>query len=204
MAPLILPLGLVLAVLLPLLAPLSNAFPTTQGNLNSLVMLNSSVNRVISHCYTPDSEETPGIRPINLQACKEALNVLIRTPDFTTPFRFSRNPRAMAKEIPMGWQPGPAADCRIVINCYNDHDSAVFRFADVAQGARKIMENCVEKPDPHGRYPVLEWGGVTDINGEETFYVAIARPLKSQLGVELINETLVAGGGLFDGGTEVS
>ena len=50
----------------------------------------------------------------------------------------------------------------------------------------------------------MQWGGVTDINGEETFYVAVARPLQSQLGVELTNETFIAGGGRFDGGIEVS
>ena len=204
MPSLLLPLGLALAVHLHLLAPLSNAFPTTQGDQNSLVMVNSSLNAVISHCYTPDSSETPGIQPVNLKACQDALKILVHTPDFTTRFRFSKNPRAMAKEVPMGWQPGSNADCRIVINCYNDHDSAVFRFADVARGAKRIIENCVDKPDPHGRYPSLQWGGVTDINGEETFYVAVARPLQPQLGVELTNETFFAGGGLLDGGIEVS
>ena len=84
---------------------------------------------------------------------------------------------------------GVGATCRIVVSCENDKDSAVFRYADVAQIARKIMDNCVEKPDPFGRFPVLKWGGIHGITGEDTFYVAVARPLHSVLSIEGTNET---------------
>lgn len=95
----------------------------------------------------------------------------------------------MAKELPAGWQLGPGASCRIVVNCQNDKDSAVFRYADVAQIAGRIIDNCVEKPDPFGRFPVLKWGGIHGITDEETFYVAVARPLPSVLSVEGTNAT---------------
>ncbi|CAF9930985.1 MAG: hypothetical protein ALECFALPRED_004773 [Alectoria fallacina] len=153
---------------------------------------------------TPKSQETPGIKSTNLKACKDALAVLVRTPEFTTPFRFSRNPRAMAKVIPAGWQMGDESDCRIIINCQNDHDSAIFRYADIAQIAKRIIENCVDHPDPFGRYPLLKWGGVDGIKEAETFYVGVARPIRPALEVEVGNMTVVASGGLIGGIVESS
>ena len=95
----------------------------------------------------------------------------------------------MAKELPTGWQMEIGATCRIVVNCQNDKDSAVFRYADIAQVARMIIDNCVEKPDPYGRFPMLKWGGIRGILGEETFYVAVARPLSSVLALAETNVT---------------
>ena len=197
-------LRLVLASLLLLFALHSNAFPATLRNQTSLVMFNTAFNAVRPLCYTPEDEATPGIEPVNLNACKDALRVLIHTPDFASQLRFSRNPRTMAKKLPLGWQLGREADCRIVLSCANDRDSAVFRFADVAQVARRIMDRCVDSPDPDGRYPLLRWGGVQGIKDEQTFYVAVARPIESGLEVEVANTTVSGGWGLDDGGFESS
>ena len=182
----------------------SNGSPTISRNQNSLVTFNSSFNEIIPHCYTPEGGDTPDIKPVDLKSCKDALAVLVQTPDFTTRFRFSKNPRAMAKELPVGWQLGIGAPCRIVVSCQNNKDSAVFRYADIAQVARNIIDNCVDKPDPHGRYPVLKWGGIRGILGEATFYVAVARPLRSVLALAGTNLTKVTSGGLLEESTAAS
>ena len=203
MARLCLPLHLVFAVSFLIHALHSHAFPTEPANQNSLVMLNSSINAITPHCYTPDSPETPGIEPVDLQSCRNALLVLVRSPHFTTSYRFSRNPRAQARSIPLGWQLGLDADCRIIINCHNDRDTGVFRLADIAQAARKIIDDCVYKPDPDGRLPLFKWGGVRGLVGQETFYVAVAKPIRSLRGVGAANGTVFTGEGLLDGVTEV-
>lgn len=187
--------------LLLLLPPPFNASPTAPNDQNVPVIFNSTTNVIVPHCYIPDGQDTPGIRPTNLKGCQDALAVLVRTPDFTTRFRFSKNPRAMAKEVPVGWQLSHESECRIVVNCENDRDTAVFRFADVARIAKLIMDNCVGKPDPSGRYPLLKWGGVHGIAEEETFYVAVGRP-QSALEFKVSNQTVVTSGGLVDGGVE--
>lgn len=195
---------LVFAALSLLLALQSNSLPTTPGNPDSLMMDNSSANAVINHCYTPNGQETPGIKPTNLQACKDALNLLVHTPDFTTEFRFSRNPRAMAKQLPIGWQVNYYSDCRILVSCENDRDTAVFRYADVAQAAKRVISACVDNPDPHGRLPMLKWGGVASLKNEDTFYVAIAKPIRPELEIEVANRTVITGGGLVNGAIELS
>ena len=197
------PLHLVLAVLLLVHALQSNAVPIKPGTHSSLVLVNSSINAIMPHCYTPDSHDTPGIQPVNLQACKDALHVLVRQPHFTVLSRFSRNPRAQATKIPLGWQLGQIADCRIVVNCMNDHDSAIFRYADIAQVAKKIIDDCVDKPDPDERVPLFKWGGVKGLKDENTFYVAVARPIQPLLGSDGANGTVVTGWGLADGAIEI-
>ena len=193
-----------LAVLLLVHALQSNAVPTQPGNLDSLASFNSSINtNIVAHCYTPETRDTPGIEPVTLTACKDALHVLVRQPNFADRYRFSRNPRAQAIKIPLGWQLGTNAHCRIVVNCINDHDSAIFRFADVAQVAKQIIEDCVDQPDPFQRVPIFKWGGVNRLKDENTFYVAVARPLQSLLGSDGVNGTLVTGLGSVDGGIEV-
>ena len=204
MAVICFPLCLIFASFMLFLALPSNASPAISENLNLPVTFNSSLNHIIPHCYTPEGQETPGIIATDLKACKDALAVLVRTPDFTTPFRFSRNPRALARLIPTGWQMGVESECRIIINCQNDHDSAVFRYADVAQIAKRIIENCVDRPDPSGRLPLLRWGGVDGIKDAETFYVAVARPIRAALEVGVGNMTVVASGGLVGGVVESS
>lgn len=199
MAPMYFEICLIFVSLLLLLALPSNA----SKDQNSPVTFNSSSNPIIPHCYVPEGQDTPGIISTDLKACKDALAVLIRTPDFTTRFRFSRNPRAMAKIIPTGWQLGTESECRIIVNCQNDRDTAIFRYADVARIAKGIIDNCVDKPDPFGRYPLLKWGGVDGIQGEETFYVAVARPLSAAEG-EAANKTVIASGGLVEGVVESS
>ena len=167
-------------------------------------MLNSTSNAIQSHCYSPDNPETPGIQPVDLKSCNDALAVLVRTPDFTTRFRFSRNPRAMAIKIPTGWLMGQDGKCRIIINCQNDRDTGVFRYADIAQKARRIIDNCVNHPDPFGHYPMLNWGGVDGILGEDTFYVAVAKPMTSLSGVEIVNLSVLGSGESVDSGIESS
>ena len=86
----------------------------------------------------------------------------------------------MARKVPIGWQKTAESDCRIVVTCMNDRDTEEFRLADVAQVARRIIDHCIDEPDPHGRYPLLQWGGVSGI-GEGTFYVAVAKPVRHKL-----------------------
>ena len=93
---------------------------------------------------------------------------------------------------------GAEAGCRIIVTCQNDRDTAIFRFADVARVARRIIDNCVDKPDPFERFPLLRWGGVAGIQGEDTFYVAVARPISRTLEIEVANTTVVPSGGLID------
>ena len=110
----------------------------------------------------------------------------------------------MAKRLPIGWQLGTRARCRIVVNCENERDTASFRLADVAQEARNIINNCVDQPDPSGRYALLRWGGVHGLLGEDTFYVAVASPLDHDLEVGVANRTDPAGVVLIGEGPEVS
>ena len=192
------------AVLLLVHALQSNAVPTNPGTHDSLVLLNSSINaEIVHHCYTPDSQQSPGMQPVNLDACKDALHVLVRQPNFADRYRFSRNPRAQAIKIPLGWQLGTHAQCRIVVNCINDHDSAIFRFADIAQVARQIIDECVDKPNPHEGVPVFKWGGVNRLKDESTFYVAVARPVQTVMGSDGVNGTVVTGWGAVDGGIDI-
>ena len=177
------PLRLVFASLMFLLAVPSGALPTIPNITTLSGPTNSSLNRILSHCYTPDSQGTPGIKPVDPKDCTDALSVLVRTQDFTKRFRFSRNPRAQAVKVPIGWQKTADSDCRIVVTCMNDRDTSVFRLADVAQVARRIIDHCVDEPDPHGRYPLLQWGGVSGISEAETFYVAVAKPIRPELGL---------------------
>lgn len=191
---------LVFAAFSLLLALQSCSLPTTSRDPHSLMMVNSSANAIIGRCYTPDSQETPGIKATNLQACKEALNLLVHTPDFTTEFRFSKNPRTMAKRLPLDWQVNFYSDCRILVTCANDRDTAVFRYADVAQAARRIITACVDNPDPHGRLPMLKWGGLARLKNEDTFYVTVARPIRPDIEIEGANRMVLVRGGLVDGG----
>ena len=188
-APVCLSYRLTITSLLLVFALHSNGSPTISRNQDSLVTFNSTINDIIPHCYTPEGADTPHVQPVDLKACKDALAVLVQTPDFTTRFRFSKNPRAMARKLPTGWQMGTGSTCRIVVNCQNDKDSAVFRYADIAQVARMIIDNCVEKPDPYERFPMLKWGGIHGLLGEETFYVAVARPLRSVVALAGTNLT---------------
>ena len=194
------------SVLLLLLLPARlNASPAITTDGNSLLSLNSTVTPIASRCYTPESGgDTPEIPYTNLQACQDALSVLVHTPDFAGRFRFSRNPRAMAKKLPIGWQLGTHARCRIVVNCENDRDTAVFRLADIAHEARNIINTCVDQPDPSGRYALLRWGGVHGLLSENTFYVAVASPAEPELEIEVANRTAPAGLVLIEGGSEVS
>ena len=193
----VLPILLLLHALLPKASPIS-------GNPDSLVMFNSSVNAIERLCYTPDRELTRHFKPVELQSCNDALRLLVHQRDYTTSFRFSRNPRAQALELPRGWQLGDHALCRIIVSCENDRDTAIFRYADVAQVARRIIDHCVEKPDPQGRYPLLKWGGIEGLNGEQTFFVAVARPLRSRLETGVANGTVLTGGISVDGGIDAS
>ena len=111
----------------------------------------------------------------------------------------------MAKRLPLGWQVNDDAECRIIVGCQNDRDTAVFRYADVARTARIIIKACVDNPDPFGRIPLLKWGGAAGIKGAETFYVTVARPVLPRLEIEVANRTAIAAGsGLGDGGSELS
>lgn len=207
MSPTCFPLRLVFAFFLLFLGLHTDASPTTPSSQNSLVTVNSSFNAIISHCYTPAGRDTPNIQPVELEACKEALAVLVRTPDFTTRFRFSKNPRAMAIKVPIGWQLGTEANCRIIVNCENDRDTAALRYADIARIAKRIMDNCVDKPDPYGRFPMLQWGGVDGITGEDTFYVAVAKPIRPaqpSLEVRVTNKTVSAERKVVDEGVKFS
>lgn len=150
--------------------------------------INNSLNRITPHCFTPDS--SPGTFETNLKDCRDALLVLARTPDFTTPFSFSKNPRRGLK-VPRGWRSG---ECVIFVSCENDRDAYTFRFADVLVEARTLVDNCVGKESQE--WGILRWGGVTILGNSETFYVSVGKPFspRTPIGVvslELVNGTLL-------------
>ena len=181
------PRWLVFASHMFLLALPSRAFSTNPNVPTLSVPINSSLNELVSHCYTPDSPGAHSIEPVDPQDCTDALSALVRTKDFTKRFRFSKT-AAMAVTVPLAWQSTRDSDCRIIVSCTNDLDTAEFRLADVAQVAKSIIDNCVYVPDPHGRYPLLRWGGISGVSTKETFYVAVAKPIRD--GRELENADL--------------
>lgn len=126
---------------------------------------NSTLDDITPFCF--DTESHPGIRVTNAPDCHRALGLLIRQPGFTTPYKFSKNPRRLdVISLPKGW----GADlCVIFISCANAQDTGIFRYADVAREARKVIRNCVDnQPEPYG--------GLYQVGSEGTFYVSVGRP----------------------------
>ena len=130
---------------------------------------NTTVDAIIPFCF--DQSSHPGIGYTNYADCQRAMMVLVREPRFTTPFRFSKNIRRLdVLKIPKGWQAG---QCIIFVSCENTRDTAVFRYADVAREARRIIEKCVKQvPDEHGEQP---YGGLVQVGDVATFYVSVGR-----------------------------
>ena len=157
---------------------------------SALIDLNpAALNRVIPQCFTPEVD--PKLGETNLEDCRNALLVLARTPDFTTPMRWSKNPRR-GMLLPRGWESG---DCLIFVSCENDRDAYTFRFADVLVVARGLVDNCVgTTEDP--RWGLLRWGGLDVLGDSLTFYVSIIRPVHvsnatgDAVPVKLVNDTL--------------
>ena len=172
--------------LLLLLASFAHHAVSTLIDLNPTTMTNTS-NRVDFHCFNP--ETSPEMGEVSLRDCRGALLVLARNPDFTTPFRFSKNPRRGLK-IPRGWTSG---ECLIVMSCENDRDAATFRFADVLVVARRLVDTCVGTMQSE-KWGLLRWGGVEVLGDTETFYVSVGK-LQAAPGsvnlVELMSETLL-------------
>jgi len=139
--------------------------------------VNGTSNVIIGHCYTPAS--LAGVQETNPRDCREALKVLIRQPAFTTPLRFSKNLRRGIK-VPRGWTAG---QCIIFVSCENDRDAYTFRFADVAQNARRLIDGCVGKPDETGQWGTFKWGGVDKLLDTMTFYVSVGKPVPPSPGV---------------------
>ena len=191
------PLRLVVACFSLCFALQSNASPTTPRNQGSLVTVNPSLNAVNTHCYIPD--DNPGLEPAVLESCKGALAILVSTPDFAKRVAFTKNPTVVARLLPLAWQ---MAGCRIVFSCLNDDDSAVFRLADVAQTAKRIIDNCIDQPDPSGRFPLLKWGGVALIGRSKTFFANVGKPIRHLLEIGGGNMTEIGGGGLIEGGMD--
>lgn len=128
---------------------------------------NGSLNEVIPHCF--DQVSHPGIGFTNAADCNRALEGLIRQPGFTTLYRFSKNPRrADVIKVPMGWGAGA---CVIFVSCSNTRDTDVFRYADVAYEARKIIKKCI---DDQTEEP---YGGLNEVGLYGTFYVSVGRPV---------------------------
>lgn len=128
---------------------------------------NSSLNEVIPHCF--DQVSHPGIGFTNAADCNRALEGLIRQPGFTTLYRFSKNPRrADVVKVPMGWGAGA---CVIFVSCSNTRDTDVFRYADVAYEARKIIKKCIDDKTEE------PYGGLNEVGLYGTFYVSVGRPV---------------------------
>ncbi|CAF9941661.1 MAG: hypothetical protein HETSPECPRED_003843, partial [Heterodermia speciosa] len=121
--------------LLPSLLPTTQALPPLTHPLPTSNTSTVPLTDVIPHCFTPTSH--PGIGLTNPSDCNLALTQLIRQPDFTTLFRFSKNPRrADVVKLPKGWGAGA---CVIFVSCSNTVDVDVFRYADVAYEARRVI-----------------------------------------------------------------
>ena len=147
-----------------------------------------SSNAIIAACFTP---EIRTVSETNMQDCRNALTVLARAPDFTTPKTYSKNPRREALSIPKGWVAG---DCLIMVSCDNDRDAYTFRLADVLAVAKKIVDNCVAtRVSP--KWGLLRWGGIDVLGNSLTFYVSVFKPLRDSTGkaisLELVNDTLL-------------
>lgn len=51
---------------------------------------------------------------------------------------------------------------------------------------------------------MLKWGGLANLKNEETFYVAVAKPIREEWAIEVANRTVMTDGALLDGGIEIS
>lgn len=157
-------------------------------DLNPTITTNT-LNAITPHCFTPDKD--PDIAETNLNDCRDALTILARNPDFTTRYRFSKNPRRGAK-VPRGWMSGK---CIILVSCENDRDAYTFRFADVLVVAKRLVDACVGAENEE--WGLLRWGGVDDLGDSETFYVSVGKPYLprtaagSVIAAELVNGTLL-------------
>ena len=152
--------------------------------------INNSSNHIVPHCFTPGTY--PGIGETNLKDCRDALVVLARNPDFTTPMRYSKNPRRGIK-IPRGWTSG---ECIIFVSCENDRDAYTFRIADVLVLAKKLVDTCVGTTVDE-EWGLLRWGGVEILGDSMTFYVSVGKPhtpttsAETVIPVDLVNGTLL-------------
>lgn len=157
-------------------------------DVDSTITTNTS-NRIVPHCFTPDS--SPGIGETNLKDCRDTLLILARNPNFTTPMRFSKNPRRGLK-VPRGWSSG---ECLIFVSCENDRDAYTFRFADVLVVAKKLVDTCVATKEVE-KWGLLRWGGVDILGDTETFYVSVGKPHARRppaggiISVDFVNGTL--------------
>ena len=112
----------------------------------------------------------------------------MREPGFTTPYIFSRTPRFGVQTLPKRWKSG---ECLIYVSCINDHDVDVFRFADVAHQALKVIEACVDVQEPR-----LPWGGVEALGTVGSFYVSLGGPIQivsgnlSDVGVGMVDKAV--------------
>lgn len=150
-----------------LLASFAHQATSMLINLNLTTATDSS-NDLDAHCFTP--ETSPEMTEVSLRSCRAALQVLARNPDFTTPFRFSKNPRRGIK-IPRAWTSG---DCTIIMSCENDRDAYTFRFADVLVVAKWLVDTCVGTQESE-KWGLLRWGGVHILGDSDTFYVSVGK-----------------------------
>ena len=128
---------------------------------------NGSLNEVIPHCFNQESH--PGIGFTNAADCNRALAGLIRQPGFTTLYRFSKNPRrADVIKVPKGWGAG---ECVIFVSCSNAGDTDVFRYADIAYEARKVIKKCIDEETEE------PYGGLNEVGLYGSFYVSVGRPV---------------------------
>ena len=165
-------------------------------DLNPNISIISS-NRIISHCFTPDSH--PDMGETNLRDCRDTLVAIAHTPDFTTPIRFSKNPRSGAS-LPRSWRSG---ECLIFVSCENNRDSYTFRFADVLQLAKNLVDTCVGTIETE-KWGILRWGGVEVLGDSRTFYVSVGKPRpRSASGGNVIPANIV-NGTILDPAIEVS
>ena len=172
--------------LLLLLASIAHHATSMAVDVNPTMAM-TPLNRIVYHCFTPDT--SPNIGEANSKDCRDTLLLLARSPDFTTPMRFSKNPRSGVK-VPRGWRSG---DCLIFVSCENDRDSYTFRFADVLVVAKRIVDNCVGTTVTE-KWGILRWGGVDILGDSETFYVSVGKPFAPRTvgeGVVLVNGTML-------------
>ena len=167
----------------PTLFPNAQALPSGTLDQQLPALSNTSLNEVIPHCFNQVSH--PGIGFTNAADCNRALEGLIRQPGFTTLYRFSKNPRrADVIKVPKGWGAGA---CVIFVSCSNTRDSDVFRYADVAYEARKVIKKCIsdEIEEPYG--------GLNEVGLYGTFYVSVGRPVAPRARQPILEGTASVG-----------
>ena len=75
----------------------------------------------------------------------------------------------------------------IYVSCSNARDSDVFRYADVAYEARKVIKKCVSDQSEE------PYGGLNEVGLYGSFYVSVGRPVNQKGRQPILMDMAAAG-----------